>query len=131
MFNKAFQFVGRSWWGSIITLLLISAATYLLIWQVLEPLDIPGRFSSFPEALTTRPFFHVILTLLISPYVTLVLDLIIKRRRWMKFQLPHDESLPVGQEGLSLEDVRTGTITLARYAKEFAPDFIYGINRCR
>lgn len=82
MFDGALNWLEKKWWGLIIAHLIILAVTYLGIWQVTEPLGFPDTFSTLPTLARIRGFFHVILTLLIAAYITLALDLFLRRKRW-------------------------------------------------
>jgi hypoxanthine phosphoribosyltransferase len=107
----------------------VSSAMYGLLWTIVAPLGIPNTIENPPSVMKSRAFFHVLLTLLAGAYVTLLIDLILRRKNWSRMHGTHDPTLPVGKEGLSLDDIRTAIEILSTDAQAFAPDFIYGINR--
>ena len=79
MLDKAQEWLQRHWWGIIIAHLFIIVTVFLVIWNFAEPVGIPDNIEQFPSVFNTRIFLHVVLTLLISAYITLFLDLQLRR----------------------------------------------------
>jgi hypothetical protein len=55
---------------------------YLLLWQFAEPLGIPDNIENWPGFMRTRGFLHITLSVLLSAYVTILLDLKLRRDKW-------------------------------------------------
>jgi hypothetical protein len=81
MFTDAQKWLKSNWWGLIVAYVIILFAMYCFIWTILEPLGISDIIASPPHFTQTRVFYHVGLALLISPYITLILDLALRRTR--------------------------------------------------
>ncbi len=82
MFDKPLQWLERHWWGLIVAHIIVLSIVYVVIWQIAEPLGIPDDFANLPELSKTRGFFHLVLTIIIGAYITLILDLLLRRKKW-------------------------------------------------
>jgi len=102
MFDNPLKWLRRNWWGLIVAYLLLFVSTYLLIWQFAEPLGIPDTIETMPAFAKSRIFLHLTLTFLIAPYLTLILDLIIR------FQDSQNTIFPNHRKGL-LERIGFGS----------------------
>jgi hypothetical protein len=74
------QLIEQKWWGMILVYFLISTSVYLTIWSLVEPLNIPEKILVFDSSIDRR-LLHILLTLLLSCYITLILDIF---NRWSK-----------------------------------------------
>jgi hypothetical protein len=81
MCEKAWKWLHGPWWGLVVAHFIILCLTYLLIWQFAEPLGIPDTIDNLPAFVKLRAFFHVTLTLLIGAYITLILELVIRKKK--------------------------------------------------
>jgi hypothetical protein len=76
--------ITKKWYGILIAYLLIFAAIYLLIWQILEPVGIADTFRGggcgYP--LNRRIFWHFNATMILAPMVTILFDAFMKRTMW-------------------------------------------------
>lgn len=74
MFDKPLRWLRKHWWGLIIAHFLLLISIYFAIWKLIEPLNI----EKVPNFTGSRVFYHLILTLLIAAYLTLILDLLVR-----------------------------------------------------
>jgi len=80
MFQKPMEWLRRTWWGLIVAYLILASGLYFVIWQFAEPLGIPNRVEILPELIKSRVFIHLTLTLVLAAYITLLLDLYVRRQ---------------------------------------------------
>jgi len=80
MFNRAFQWLKREWWGLIPAHFIVVCITYLLLWQIVEPLGIYDKIENLLGFFGSRVFTHLALTLFFAAYITLILDLCLRRQ---------------------------------------------------
>lgn len=83
--NKAADAMRRQWWGLIVAYLLISVLSFLIIWAFLEPAGVPNEFTpeSLPSFLLQRIFLHIYLSLLVGAFITMLIELFIRRDTWV------------------------------------------------
>ncbi|MCA9925230.1 MAG: hypothetical protein KC421_22810 [Anaerolineales bacterium] len=79
MFEQPISWLKKHWWGLIVAHFLILVTVFLLIWQFAEPLGIPDNISRLPSFATSRVFLHLLFTLIIGSYITLALDLMLRK----------------------------------------------------
>lgn len=96
MFDKPIEWLNKNWWGLIVAYVLVLISIYFLIWQFAEPLSIPDNFESLPEFAKSRIFIHIILTFLIGSHIVLILDLVIRKKKWKIHQIPEYEWVLLG-----------------------------------
>lgn len=82
--HKLAFWVVRKWYGILLAHFAFFAATYLLIWQVIEPMGIPDVIDSLGcrSPLNTRIFWHLAGTFAVSPMLTTLFDALVKRKLW-------------------------------------------------
>ncbi|MGA9770305.1 MAG: hypothetical protein WBV94_14800 [Blastocatellia bacterium] len=88
MFEQSLKWLQKNWWGLIVAHFIVLISTYLLIWEFAEPIGIPDTIDHLPSFTKTRIFFHMVLTLLIAAYLTLILDLLIRFKKEISLQNP-------------------------------------------
>jgi hypothetical protein len=80
MFERSVERLQQKRWGKLIAYGSILGAVYFSIWQLAEPLGIPDKLDDLPDFMKRRAFYHVLLVLLVAPYVFLALNFIVKKR---------------------------------------------------
>jgi len=83
-FWKARQWLQKDWSGLIVAYLLVLIVVFFAIWAVMEPFGIPATVdvNRLPGFTKRRVFFHIILALIVSAYITLILELLCRRKIW-------------------------------------------------
>jgi hypothetical protein len=90
--KKARQWLEEHWLGLPLAYIIIIALTYIALWQLAEPLGIPGSIDGLEQlaGLTKyRFFFHIVLTFLIGAHVTLILEGLFRRKLWTSYQVKY------------------------------------------
>jgi len=80
MIDKSMQWLRRNWWGLVVAYLILAVGTYFVVWQLAEPLGIPGSIEVLPRFVESRVFIHLMLTVIFAAHFTLMLDLYIRRQ---------------------------------------------------
>lgn len=72
--DKALDFVKWRWWGILIAYLATVFVVYLLIWNIIEPIGVPEKFTEtkFSNWSQYRIFWHCIASAFISTLIILV-----------------------------------------------------------
>jgi hypothetical protein len=94
MFEKPLKWLQGHWWGLIVAYLLVLVSAYLVIWQLIEPLNIPESLKALSDLATSRIFIHVILSLLVGAHLTLILDIVLRRNLWLNSQAQPAAPIP-------------------------------------
>lgn len=82
MLQPARDWLKRTWWGSLVAYALLVGASYLGIWAIIEPLNLPDTFREPLWPLNARWFYHIVAALLIGAHVTLAFDLWRRKSLW-------------------------------------------------
>jgi len=84
--QKAYEWLQKTWWGIIVAYGVVSIVTFAVIQAFfLEPASVPENIPRLPALIHSRLFIHIILTLFISSYITLILELYLRRATWNKW----------------------------------------------
>jgi hypothetical protein len=86
MLKDARLWLQKHWWGLIVSHFLLFGGVYLAIWAIVEPLGVADNFEKPPDFARFRIFYHLILTVIIAAYITLILDLYFRRNFWLGLQ---------------------------------------------
>ncbi len=90
--QEATEWLQKRWWGIIVAYGIVAALVYLSIWALIEPAGIPESIDQLPLVIKSRFFLHIILTLIISAYITLFLELGLRRANWNNALQSKDEN---------------------------------------
>lgn len=85
-FKQAGNWIKGNWYGIIFGYLIILVIVYLSIWAFLEPLDIPTKDGFLKSIFTTRWGNHLLLSLFIAGYITLILTIVFRRNTKQQFK---------------------------------------------
>jgi hypothetical protein len=88
MIDKILGWLKKHWWGLLVAYGFALVVAYGVIWSIAEPLDLYEGLQSLPTILSNRAFVQFGLTLLLAAYITLVLELIVRRKVWTGLQPP-------------------------------------------
>ena len=88
--KKAREWVARSWWGIAVCYPILICFFYLVIWAAIEPLGIPDKLAELPWILQHRAFYHVLIAVFLASHMTLLLDLLARRRGWGRWAINHE-----------------------------------------
>jgi hypothetical protein len=102
------RWLQEHWMGLIATYLLVLVMTYLAIWQIGEPVGISDNLDTLPSWMRRRIVFHLILTLLISSHITLILEVLFRRKIWRASV--QDQKLRCEDYGIEILFPETGQI---------------------
>ena len=131
MFRKPLEWLQRNWWGITIAYLIVFVTIYLAIWQLAEPLGVPDEIEKFPQFVSSRVFIHLLITFVIAAYVTLFLDIGLRRIYWQEMN-PHLFGLSNTQRVFRIlqrlyflqEDITIGKWRLVYTVDENGNDFL-------
>jgi len=82
MIKNAWEWLQKYWWGLIVAYFIVLVASYFAIWGIIEPLNIPGKIENFPSFVNSRVFLHLTIALIVAAYITLALDIWLRRNQW-------------------------------------------------
>lgn len=89
LFQSVSFWIVKKWYGILVAQGILFAAVYLTIWQIIEPFGLPDTLlepgCGFP--FNRRVFWHLVLTLSISPLLTSILDAAVRRKLWRSPEL--------------------------------------------
>lgn len=89
LFHTISFWIVKKWYGILVAQVVLFAAVYLTIWQIIEPMGIPDTLlqagCDFP--FNKRVFWHLVLTLSVAPLLTSLLDAAVRRKLWRSPEL--------------------------------------------
>lgn len=71
LWNRVLQSIRQSWWGILVSYLLVLGAVYLAIWNLIEPASLPDSFESLPSPFDKRIFYHLVASVLVASHLVL------------------------------------------------------------
>ncbi|MEP7338574.1 MAG: hypothetical protein ABI977_12620 [Acidobacteriota bacterium] len=82
MFEKPLRWLENYWWGIVVAWSLVFISVYLAIWAFIEPLGIPDVLSTELGFAKSRVFYHILSSLVASAYITLTLEVYLRKKVW-------------------------------------------------
>src|SRR5688572_25414569 len=84
MIKNALEWLQKYWWGLIVAYFTVFMASYLAVWALIEPLNIPDTIDNFPSFAHSRVFLHLIIAFIVAAYITLALNVYFRRNQWIQ-----------------------------------------------
>lgn len=84
---NAYRWIERNPYGIIVAFFIILGPVYFIIWEIIEPMDIPNECLSI---VNQRLFWHITLSVIISFILTMVLEFIFRKALWKIYTVSYE-----------------------------------------